>query len=95
MEKQNAMTVIPLLLHRFLSLHIGGGTYFSCLQRTIRLKKGQVLIHPGTLYHKGVDITSGVRNLLVCFMDGFDPKIQDTSDWSNDLPEWEDRIRTV
>jgi hypothetical protein len=53
------------------------------------------LIHPGALYHKGVDITSGVRDLLICFMDGFDPKIEDTSDWSNDLLEWEDRIETV
>ena len=49
----------------------GGGTYFRCLRKTIRLKQGQVLVHPGELYHKGIDITYGVRCLLVCFTDGF------------------------
>ena len=43
------------------------------------LRKGQVLIHPGNLYHRGVDITSGVRTLMVCFMDGFDLEVQERS----------------
>jgi hypothetical protein len=72
--------------------YTGGGTYFSCMKRTIRLKKGQVLVHPGDLFHKGVDITSGVRTLIICFMDGFNPKIADKSDWTEDSTEWEKRV---
>jgi hypothetical protein len=34
-------------------------------------------VHPGELYHKGIDIEEGVRDLVVCFMDGFDPQIDD------------------
>jgi hypothetical protein len=41
--------------------------------------QGQVLIHPGELFHKGVDITDGTRYLVVCFVDGFDPGIPDPS----------------
>ena len=48
----------------------GGGTYFRCLRKTVVLRQGQVLVHPGELYHKGRDITGGVRSLIVCFMDG-------------------------
>jgi len=57
----------------------GGGTYFRCLKKTVKLQQGQVLVHPGELYHKGVDITNGVRCLLVCFTDGMNPKILDDS----------------
>jgi hypothetical protein len=74
-------------------LHVGGGTYFSCMRRIINLKKGQVLIHPGSLYHKGVDITSGVRTLLVCFMDWFQTgKAHDNAEWTNQIKAWEERI---
>lgn len=57
----------------------GGGTYMRCLQQTVLLKKGQILVHPGELYHKGVPITHGERMLGVCFMDGFHPGIYDPS----------------
>eukprot|EP00814_Leptocylindrus_danicus_P007315 CAMPEP_0116036406 /NCGR_PEP_ID=MMETSP0321-20121206/21186_1 /TAXON_ID=163516 /ORGANISM="Leptocylindrus danicus var. danicus, Strain B650" /LENGTH=456 /DNA_ID=CAMNT_0003513907 /DNA_START=296 /DNA_END=1667 /DNA_ORIENTATION=- len=57
----------------------GGGTYMRCLQQTVLLKKGQILVHPGELYHKGVPITQGERLLGVCFMDGFNPGIYDPS----------------
>lgn len=67
----------------------GGGTYFRCLRQTIRLQQGQVLVHPGELYHKGVDITYGVRTLLVCFTDGMNPKILDDSKAENDKAEYE------
>lgn len=53
----------------------GGGTYIQALHSTIKLKPGQVLVHPGSLLHKGVDITSGERNLLIGFMKGIDPKV--------------------
>lgn len=73
----------------------GGGTYFRSIRKTVRLKKGQVLVHPGDLYHKGVDIKSGLRNLIVCFMDGYDPKITDNSRWGDEKKEYERRIITV
>ena len=57
--------------------YAGGGTYFCSLKKTIKLRQGQVLIHPGKLYHKGVDIITGIRMMIVCFMDGFDPNIVD------------------
>jgi hypothetical protein len=46
----------------------GGGTYIKTLDRTIFLEQGEVLIHLGCMVHSGVDITSGVRNILVAFM---------------------------
>jgi hypothetical protein len=53
----------------------GGGTYIRALKKTIRLEQGQCLVHPGNLFHKGVDISEGQRYMLVRFMNGFDPKI--------------------
>jgi hypothetical protein len=57
----------------------GGGTYFRCLRKTLRVRKGQVIIHPGELYHRGVSITEGKRQLVVCFMDGFRHGVKDHS----------------
>jgi len=57
----------------------GGGTYFRFLRKTLRLRQGQVLVHPGDLFHKGVDITAGERMLIVCFMDGYDTGVKDDS----------------
>ena len=56
------------------------------------LLQGQVLVHPGELYHKGLDITYGVRTLLVCFTDGFSPKILDDSKQEDDDPEYEKNV---
>ena len=70
----------------------GGGTYFRCLRKTVLLQQGQVLVHPGELYHKGREITYGVRTLLVCFMDGFDPKILDDSKADEDDPLYEENL---
>jgi len=67
----------------------GGGTYFRCLRKTIKLRQGQVLVHPGELYHKGIDITYGVRCLLVCFTDGMNPKILDDSKSDEHKEEYE------
>lgn len=72
--------------------YTGGGTYFRCLRKTIRMKQGQVMVHPGELYHKGLDITSGYRYLVVCFMDGFDPKILDDSSQTEDKEEYEKNV---
>lgn len=41
--------------------YAGGGTYFRCLEQILRLRQGQVLLHPGALFHAGVDITEGSR----------------------------------
>ena len=57
----------------------GGGTYIRSLKKTILLEQGQVLVFPGDLFHMGVEITQGTRYLVVCFVDGFDPEIQDPS----------------
>ena len=75
------------------SEYTGGGTYIRCLRKTIKLEQGQVLVHPGELYHKGIDITSGVRALIVGFMDGFDPQIVDSSSSQNDKDIYEKNIR--
>eukprot|EP00804_Cyclotella_cryptica_P028514 CCRYP_014794-RB/>CCRYP_014794-RB protein AED:0.00 eAED:0.00 QI:1118/1/1/1/1/1/2/122/560 len=70
----------------------GGGTYFRCLRKTVLLRQGQVLVHPGELYHKGIDVTYGVRCLLVCFTDGFSPKIMDDSKQHEDDPKYEKNV---
>lgn len=70
----------------------GGGTYFRALRKTVKLRKGQVLVHPGELYHKGVDITGGVRNMVLCFMDGYNPGILDHSKEKDDRQEFETNI---
>ena len=43
----------------------GGGTYFEAIDTTIMLQPGEMIVHPGSLKHSGVDITSGVRHVLV------------------------------
>jgi hypothetical protein len=70
----------------------GGGTYIRALRKTVMLKQGQVLVHPGDLYHMGCDITSGVRSLIVCFMDGFDPKVKDPSSSKTDRVEYQSNL---
>jgi hypothetical protein len=47
----------------------GGGTYIPAIGRTIFLEQGQMLIHPGCLAHAGADITHGVRQILVAFVE--------------------------
>jgi hypothetical protein len=47
----------------------GGGTYVPAIGRTIALEQGQMLVHPGCLPHAGADITRGVRQILVAFVE--------------------------
>lgn len=70
----------------------GGGTYIRALRTTIKLKQGQVLVFPGELYHQGCDITDGVRAMIVCFLDGFDPEVTDPSSYKTDREEWQKNI---
>ena len=46
----------------------------------------------GELYHKGIDITYGVRCLLVCFTDGMNPKILDDSKAEDDKEDYEKNV---
>uniref|UniRef100_A0A7S2LKZ5 Prolyl 4-hydroxylase alpha subunit domain-containing protein n=1 Tax=Leptocylindrus danicus TaxID=163516 RepID=A0A7S2LKZ5_9STRA len=46
----------------------GGGTFFEDLDSTIHLQRGQAIIFPGKLRHKGQKITKGTRFLLVGFL---------------------------
>lgn len=46
----------------------GGGTYFECIDSTVHLQKGQAIIFPGKLRHRGQKIVSGTRFLLVGFL---------------------------
>jgi predicted 2-oxoglutarate/Fe(II)-dependent dioxygenase YbiX len=75
-----------------LSEYNGGGTYIRALRKTLKLRQGQVLVHPGEMYHKGLDIAGGTRVLMVCFMDGFDPGIVDRSDPTADRTEFEENV---
>jgi hypothetical protein len=45
-----------------------GGTYIEAIDSTIHPQRGQVLIFPGKLRHRGQKITKGIRYLLVGFM---------------------------
>lgn len=47
----------------------GGGTQFKNTGKIFKLQKGELLIHPSQLTHSGVAITSGVRYILVAFID--------------------------
>jgi predicted 2-oxoglutarate/Fe(II)-dependent dioxygenase YbiX len=47
--------------------YTGGGTYLADLHDTVRLRRGEFLIHPGRLLHGGCPITSGTRYILVFF----------------------------
>jgi hypothetical protein len=47
----------------------GGGTYIEAMDETIRLQQGEMLIHLGNLVHAGVEIISGVRRLLIGFLE--------------------------
>ena len=70
----------------------GGGTYIRCLRKTIMLKQGQILVHPGELYHKGNHITSGTRSMIVTFMDGYDPGVIDASRANDDKDEYAEDV---
>jgi len=74
------------------SEYTGGGTYFRILRKTVRLGKGMILVHPGDLFHMGIDITSGTRDLVICFMDGFDLGVKDISLAKNDCVDFRNNV---
>lgn len=68
-----------------------GGTYIRPLRTTLRLDQGQVLIHPGDLFHTGLDITHGVREYVTIGRNLLkDSHCFTSSDWS--FVSWMDGI---
>jgi hypothetical protein len=47
----------------------GGGTYFEAIEKVFTPEKGHCIAHWGKLMHAGREITSGVRMILVGFVD--------------------------
>lgn len=45
-----------------------GGTYFECIDSTVHMERGHVIIFPGKLRHRGQKIVGGARFLLVGFL---------------------------
>jgi len=68
LHKDGSHLSFNIALQSFDSDYKGGGTYVKAINRTIHIKKGDVLFHPSALYHKGVEITDGVRYILVGFV---------------------------
>jgi len=73
--------------------YVGGGTYFRNIKKTIKIDVGFVLVHPGELFHKGVDIESGRRYLLICFTDGMPLPHKDSS--SGDDEDHEKHLKNI
>lgn len=48
--------------------YTGGGIQFELLEETIRVTQGTVVMHPSKLQHKGADVLSGTRYVLVGFV---------------------------
>ncbi|CAH0477382.1 unnamed protein product [Peronospora belbahrii] len=47
----------------------GGGTYFDATKHTIHLTQGDVVVHSGKVLHAGAPVLSGIRQILVGFLD--------------------------
>ena len=54
---------------RLLKDYVGGGTYFLDLNETVYCEPNEFIIHPGHVVHEGRPITSGLRYLLISFID--------------------------
>ena len=50
----------------------GGGTFFEHLRHTVCPERGECVVHDGKYPHAGAHITSGVRYLLVGFVESTD-----------------------
>uniref|UniRef100_A0AAV1T721 Fe2OG dioxygenase domain-containing protein n=1 Tax=Peronospora matthiolae TaxID=2874970 RepID=A0AAV1T721_9STRA len=47
----------------------GGGTHFDATKRTVHITQGEVTVHSGKVLHAGAPVLSGVRQILVGFLD--------------------------
>eukprot|EP00123_Amoebidium_parasiticum_P021486 comp68249_c0_seq1/m.48066 comp68249_c0_seq1/g.48066 ORF comp68249_c0_seq1/g.48066 comp68249_c0_seq1/m.48066 type:complete len:353 (-) comp68249_c0_seq1:124-1182(-) len=45
-----------------------GGTYIRPFEKTVRINKGRLLLHPARIRHAGIAITGGTRYILVGFL---------------------------
>ncbi|MCB9642221.1 MAG: hypothetical protein H6728_04040 [Myxococcales bacterium] len=79
--------------------YLGGGTYFTSLNHVLSTSHaGDVLLHCGKLQHGGYPVRSGVRYLLVCFVDcsqdlRFDH--EDIASWDSEYPEDDEVMRRL
>lgn len=58
---------LPFLVGHAIIVLFVGRTMFPDINKIVRLKFGEFLLHPGSLVHAGVDITHGNRYLYVLF----------------------------
>uniref|UniRef100_H3GJ77 Fe2OG dioxygenase domain-containing protein n=1 Tax=Phytophthora ramorum TaxID=164328 RepID=H3GJ77_PHYRM len=47
----------------------GGGTYFDATKRTVHITQGDAAVHSGKVLHAGAPVLSGIRQILVGFLD--------------------------
>ncbi|GAN05177.1 hypothetical protein MAM1_0084d04646 [Mucor ambiguus] len=55
----------------------GGGTYYGSIDKVVHLKQGDAAYHAARVMHSGIDITQGVRYILVGFVDTVDTIAKD------------------
>jgi hypothetical protein len=69
----------------------GGGTYFTSLHDVVSLPEvGDMLWHCGKLQHGGAPVKSGVRMLLVCFVDTSACELfrhKEIAEWDSETPD--------
>ncbi|KAF4139455.1 hypothetical protein GN958_ATG11356 [Phytophthora infestans] len=47
----------------------GGGTYFDSTKRTVHITQGDAAVHSGKVLHGGAPVLTGIRQILVGFLD--------------------------
>ncbi|GMF27308.1 unnamed protein product [Phytophthora fragariaefolia] len=47
----------------------GGGTYFDATKRTVHITQGDAAVHSGKVLHAGAPVLTGIRQILVGFLD--------------------------
>ncbi|ETI37706.1 hypothetical protein F441_16251 [Phytophthora nicotianae CJ01A1] len=47
----------------------GGGTYFDVTKRTVHITQGDAAVHSGKVLHGGAPVMTGIRQILVGFLD--------------------------
>ena len=61
--------------------YTGGGTYFTKLNRKVRLPKGSCVLFSGRESHKGLEITNGTRYILTGFLNIFNERFCEDHDF--------------
>ena len=55
----------------------GGGTLFEGIEKPVQIQQGDCVIHDAHLRHGGMEVSSGVRMILVGFVDTVDTITKD------------------